>query len=134
MSLFGSFFKKSTDAKENKNESNVNWIPLTSTAQLKEIDTVSKQKPVIVFKHSTRCAISKNVIKNFDRSFPTQLKDKINVYYLDLLNHRDTSNEIGYKYQVLHQSPQLLLIHKGKAVLHASHYDIAQIDLEKIVK
>ena len=53
------------------------------------------------------------------------------MYYLDLLNYRDISNEIGYEFQVMHQSPQFLLIHNKVAVLHASHYDITQINLEK---
>ena len=53
----------------------------------------------------------------------------LKVYYLDLLNFRELSNEVGYKYQILHESPQLLVIKKGIAVTHSSHYDIAALDL-----
>ncbi len=134
MGIFGNIFKKSDQQEKKEVKSNVNWIPLKSLEQIELIKKKSKTKPVAIFKHSTRCGISRSVIKSFDSSFSENLTDKIDVYYLDLLNHRDLSSEVGYAFQVLHQSPQLLLISKGKAVLHASHYDIARVDLEKIVK
>ena len=70
------------------------------------------------------------VIKRFISNFDEKLKD-FKVYYLDLLSYRELSNEIGYEFQILHQSPQLLVIKNGGVVAHASHYDIAQIDLKK---
>lgn len=134
MGIFGNMFKKTEKEDKKEEKSNVNWIPLTSMEQIEEIKKKSKTKLVGIFKHSTRCAISRSVIKNFDSNFPESVSDKVDVYYLDLLNHRELSSEIGYAFQVLHQSPQLLLINKEKAVIHASHYDITRIDLEKIVK
>ncbi len=134
MGVFGNIFKKSSDQNKEVKENNINWIPLKTVDQIKQVTKRSHTKPVGIFKHSTRCAISKTVIKNFDQSFPKALNEKIDIFYIDLLNYRDVSNEVGYEYQVLHQSPQFLLINKGEAVLHASHYDITQIDLEKIIK
>jgi bacillithiol system protein YtxJ len=49
------------------------------------------------------------------------------------LSYREVSNEIGYKFQVIHQSPQLLVIKNGVAVAHASHGAINELDLEKYV-
>lgn len=137
MGLFGNIFNKS-EKNESKDKqepkTNINWIPLTSVSQFAEIKEKSKSKVVGIFKHSTRCVISRTVLKNFDQGFPESVSDKIDMYYLDLLNFRDVSNEVGYEFQVMHQSPQLLLIHKGITALHASHYDITQINLEKIIK
>jgi bacillithiol system protein YtxJ len=58
---------------------------------------------------------------------------RLKLYYLDLLNYRDISDEIGAQFQVMHQSPQLLIIKNEIAVAHASHYDIMSIDLKKQV-
>ncbi|CAM1362214.1 Bacillithiol system protein YtxJ [Tenacibaculum sediminilitoris] len=116
---------------ENKQNLFINWIPLTSLNQIKEIKELSKNEPVGIFKHSTRCGISSMVIKRFESSFDEELKD-FKVYYLDLLSYRDVSNEIGYTFQVLHQSPQLLVVKNEEVITHASHYDIAHIDLKKI--
>ena len=57
----------------------------------------------------------------------------IKVYYLDLLSYRDISDEVGYTFQVMHQSPQLLVVKNEHAVANASHYDIAQIDLQRFI-
>ncbi|WP_299010189.1 bacillithiol system redox-active protein YtxJ [uncultured Tenacibaculum sp.] len=119
------------DKNKDGEESFINWIPLTSVEQIKEIKELSNKQPVAIFKHSTRCGISSMVIKRFVNSFDEELKD-FKVYYLDLLSYRDVSNEIGYTFQVLHQSPQLLVVKNGEVISHASHYDIARIDLKKI--
>jgi len=129
MGLLKSIFGNKTTKKEEQ-ESFINWIPLTSLEQIKQIKIQSKNEPIAIFKHSTRCGISSMVIKRFVSSFDEELKD-FKVYYLDLLSYREISNEVGYEFQVLHQSPQLLVIKNGEAIAHASHYDIAQIDLRK---
>lgn len=121
------------DKNEEGKESFINWTPLTSVEQIKEIKELSNKQPIAIFKHSTRCGISSMVIKRFVNSFDEELKD-FKVYYLDLLSYRDVSNEIGYTFQVLHQSPQLLVVKNGEVISHASHYDIARIDLKKSKK
>ncbi|CAM1365962.1 Cytosolic protein [Tenacibaculum litoreum] len=130
MGVLNTIFGRKDKNKEGE-ESFINWTPLTSIEQIKEIKELSNKQPVAIFKHSTRCGISSMVIKRFVNSFDEELKD-FKVYYLDLLSYRDVSNEIGYTFQVLHQSPQLLVVKNGEVISHASHYDIARIDLKKI--
>lgn len=129
MGLLNTIFGNKSVKKEEQ-KSFINWIPLTSLAQLKQIKEQSKKEPIAIFKHSTRCGISSMVIKRFVSNFDEDLKD-FKVYYLDLLSYRDLSKEVGYEFQVLHQSPQLLVVKNKEVIAHASHYDIAQIDLKK---
>ena len=96
---------------------------------MSEIEKLSKTKTQVVFKHSTRCGISSMVMKQFVSAY--DVDSNLDLYYLDLLNHRDVSNEVGYKFQVMHQSPQLLIIKNEIVVARASHYDIMSIDLKK---
>jgi bacillithiol system protein YtxJ len=49
---------------------------------------------------------------------------------LDLLNHRDISQEIATRFDVYHQSPQMLLIKEGKSIYDASHSDIDAVELK----
>ena len=128
MGVFNKLFGNSSSEKEII-KSYVNWISITSLEQLEEIKEKSKTETILIFKHSTRCGISKMVIKQFEKLFTEDLSD-LKVYYLDLLNFREISNEVGYKFQVLHQSPQLLVIKEGVAVVHASHYEITQVNLQ----
>ena len=129
MGILNTIFGKKEE-KDQKQESFIKWIPLTSIDQLKEIKSQSKKEPVAIFKHSTRCGISSMVIKRFISSFDESLKD-FKIYYLDLLSYREISSEIGYEFQILHESPQLLVIKNEEVIAHASHYDIAKIDLKK---
>ncbi|WP_299013554.1 bacillithiol system redox-active protein YtxJ [uncultured Polaribacter sp.] len=126
MGLFGNKKKKEVQP------SFLTWIPLTSKAQLEEIKTQSKTEAVFIFKHSTRCGISSMVIKQFEKLFTEETKN-LKVYYLDLLNYRDISDEIGYAFQVMHQSPQLVVVRNEVSVHNASHYDITQTNLTRFV-
>lgn len=128
MNFLKNIFTNNSEPKELPT-SFVNWIPFTSLNQLEEIKEVSKNETVLIFKHSTRCGISRMVIKQFEKLFDESLKD-LKVYYLDLLNYRELSNQVGYTFQVLHQSPQLLIVKNGVVVEHASHYDIATVNLK----
>lgn len=120
MSFFNSIFGNSENTDSPK--SNINWTELTDIIQLTEIDAVSNEKPVAIFKHSTRCSISRMALKQFEKDY--DLNDVVDAYFLDLIAHRDISNEIARKYNVYHESPQLILIKNGKAVYDVSHSDI----------
>lgn len=124
MSLFNSLFGNSGES-DNKdtNQNGLNWNSLTQIEQLDAIVAASVEKPVVIFKHSTRCSISRMALKNFEREYNLE-ESEVAPYFLDLLQHRDISNEIAQKFQVIHQSPQLLLIKNGKSVYDVSHSEI----------
>ena len=124
-----SFFDKIFSSDNNEVNSNVKWIPLTDVSQLDEIVENSKDKTIGIFKHSTRCSISRFALKQFENEY--NLEDKVDLYFLDLLNYREVSNEIANRFQVVHQSPQLILIKNGVAVYNASHSEIQAEVLEK---
>jgi len=120
MSFFNSIFGSSENSEAPK--SKVNWTELTDIVQLMEIEAISNEKPVVIFKHSTRCSISRMALKQFERDY--DLEGIVDAYFLDLIAHRDISNEIASKFGVYHESPQLILIKNGKAVYNVSHSDI----------
>lgn len=130
MSLFKNIFG-SSDEENIQSNSKIGWKPLVDLGQLNEIVDLSNEKPVAIFKHSTRCSISRMALKQFENEF--DMEDKIVPYFLDLLNHRDISNEIAVRFGVEHQSPQILLIKNGKAIFAASHSDIDAKFLERFV-
>ncbi|MCZ8090657.1 bacillithiol system redox-active protein YtxJ [Flavobacterium sp.] len=124
MSLFRNIFGSSDDEKKS---SKIAWRQLTDLGLLNEIVELSNEKPVLIFKHSTRCSISRYSLKQFENDF--ELEDRIIPYYLDLLNHRDISNAIAERFGVFHQSPQIIVIKDGKAIFDTSH---ESIDARKI--
>jgi len=126
--MFGKLFGSNKAPKEEKE---LPWQNLTTIEQLDEIELLSKGKTQLIFKHSTRCGISRMVLNQFTEEYDLELN--ADLYYLDLLNYRNVSNEVGYKFQVMHQSPQLLIIKNGVVVAHASHGAINDLDLSKFV-
>jgi bacillithiol system protein YtxJ len=120
MGILNKLFGSSAEQKEEKV---LPWIFLTSIDQLEEIEKKSFKKPQILFKHSTRCSISSISMNKFVKNYNIE-QEVADLYYLDLLNYRDVSNEVGYKFQVQHQSPQVLVIKDGVTIYDASHYAI----------
>jgi bacillithiol system protein YtxJ len=100
----------------------MNWISLESVEQLNGIK--QQQGYSIIFKHSTRCSISLMAKRRFEMDGES-LPDNVPVYFLDLIKHRDISNQIADDFQVYHQSPQLLLIKDGECILDQSHSGIS---------
>ena len=129
MSLLNKLFGGSSEPKEEKI---LPWIALTSLEQLVTIAENSKTKTQVIFKHSTRCGISSMVIKQFEKAYDLS-ENNLDLYYLDLLNYRNVSNEIAIKFKVMHQSPQLLVIKNGVVVAHDSHGAINSMNLNGIV-
>ncbi|MFM7090127.1 MAG: bacillithiol system redox-active protein YtxJ [Bacteroidota bacterium] len=100
-----------------------NWTNLTEVKQIDTIVSLSYNSPVFIFKHSVTCGISAQAKENLE--IGTKNGDKLfHFYYLDLLNFRTVSNEIATAFDVHHQSPQIILVHHGKAIFSASHHKI----------
>jgi bacillithiol system protein YtxJ len=104
----------------------MNWIALTEETQLEQIKEQSKQQPIIIFKHSTRCNISSLAKNRLERETPAT---NVNFYYLDLLRYRGISNKIADDFHVHHQSPQVLLIKNGECTYEESHNGINMQDI-----
>ena len=131
MGLFGNIFgqKDNTNSNEKKQ---LPWIALNTLDQLDDISNKSKSKTQVIFKHSTTCGISKMVMNMFISSYNFS-ESQMDLYYLDLHSYRSVSDEVGYKFQVIHQSPQLLVIRNETTVAHASHGAIAEVDLNSYI-
>jgi len=52
-------------------------------------------------------------------------------YFLDLIRHRALSNEVAERFQVHHESPQILLIKNGECVYDESHQGISMQEIEQ---
>jgi len=110
--------------KTEKKETNSLWKVIENEEDWQEAVRNSFQSKVLVFKHSTRCMISRMVLNNFEKDLSKSPKDGYLFYYLDLLKHREISNAIAEQMEVTHQSPQILVLEKGKSIYNASHNNI----------
>jgi bacillithiol system protein YtxJ len=109
----------------------MHWKKLFDIHQLNKIIEASMDKPVLIFKHSTRCSISSTALDRIERSWNETEVKGAQAYYLDLIQFRDLSSAVAQKFGVEHESPQALVIKNGSCVYHSSHYDIRYQDLAK---
>jgi bacillithiol system protein YtxJ len=109
------------------------WKDLTSVEQLAEVIQQSAEKPVLFFKHSTRCVVSSMALKNFEDEWSTEI-ELCDLYFLDLLNHRATSTEIAVVTGVEHQSPQVIVVQEKTAIYDASHAVIDALKIQSLLK
>jgi bacillithiol system protein YtxJ len=96
------------------------FLPLTSIENLNLLIESTENKEIFLFKHSERCVISRMAKDRIERN-KEKFQDKT-IYIVDVIQHRDVSNEIEQKFNIKHESPQLLGI-KDKSCFHNSTHN-----------
>ena len=126
------FLKKLWSNSEPKKTKILPWISLTDVYQLDLIPERSKTKIQIIFKYSTRCGINRMMLNRFVDAYEFS-EAEADLYYLDIINYRNISNAVAHKFQVLHESPQVLVIKNGGVVANQSHGNINHLDLKAFI-
>lgn len=109
------------------------WMNVESVEQLKDILLNDSEKPKLLFKHSTRCGISSMVLRSFEDAWSSG-SELCDLYFIDLLRHRDVSNSIAELTGIMHQSPQAIVIKGKENIYDATHSGIDARTIESILK
>jgi len=110
----------------------IDWTVLNRIEDLNQLLEDSNDKPIMIFKHSTRCSISSMAKSRLENDW--DLQEEVTPVYLDLISYREISNEIADRLKVMHQSPQIILVKNGLVVHHASHNQISVSDVKTHLK
>lgn len=108
----------------------MDWKKIDHIDQVNQIIAESTNRPVMIFKHSTSCSISAVSLSRLERCWDADMSS-LSTYYLDLLSYRDISNEIAKTFDVMHQSPQVLVIRDGKCIHESSHFGISCSEIKQ---
>ncbi|SFE17969.1 bacillithiol system protein YtxJ [Lentibacillus persicus] len=106
---------------------------LESTEDLKKAWDRSKDKPVLLFKHSTTCPISAGAFEQYQR-YLEEAGDEIDAYMVKVIEDRAVSNQIAEETGVKHESPQIFLIQDKKVTWHTSHSKITADSISDAIK
>ncbi|MEO1262992.1 MAG: bacillithiol system redox-active protein YtxJ [Bacteroidota bacterium] len=110
----------------------MNWKDINQAEQLPLIEQESHKTPCLIFKHSTRCSISSIAKFRLEKEWTFSEMEMV-PYYLDLIEHRHLSNAVAEKFEVHHESPQIILLWKGEVLLDASHLDISVLEIKEVI-
>jgi bacillithiol system protein YtxJ len=100
---------------------------LSDKETLESLIAESKQKPIVVFKHSNSCPISSAAYREMEK-----FEGEVNL--LVIQSARDLSNEFETITGVTHESPQVIVLRDGKAVWDASHFDVKASEVAKALE
>jgi bacillithiol system protein YtxJ len=92
-------------------------VRITETTALDDLVERSRQRPVVIFKHSLTCPISASALgqmKNYEGE----------VALVEVQRARGLSAEIENRLGVRHESPQVIVLRNGQVVWDASHFKI----------
>ena len=103
------------------------FFKIDDRATLENLLTDSKQKPVIVFKHSNSCSISSRAYREMEK-----LDAPVNI--LVVQTAREISRELASLTGVRHETPQVIVLRDEKAVWNASHFDVQAVAVAKAVE
>jgi bacillithiol system protein YtxJ len=106
---------------------NNHFSRLTDQSSLDELIERSQKEPVIVFKHSTMCPISASAYRELE-----PLGSKVNL--IEIQASPSLSQEVEKRTALRHESPQVIVLRRGKAVWDASHWQIKVSAVESAVQ
>ncbi|MGB2871894.1 bacillithiol system redox-active protein YtxJ [Psychrobacillus psychrotolerans] len=104
-----------------------NYKEITTVNQWQNIFDESKDKAILVFKHSTTCPVSAHAYGEF-----TAFSNSIESYLVKVIENRAVSNEISKDLGIQHESPQAFVIANSDVVWNASHWKITKKELDKV--
>ena len=81
------------------------WKEIETIDVLNKLLDDSNTTPQIIFKHSSRCSISALALSRLQSG-----SKKFDIHILDVINYRDISKTVEQKLNVMHQSPQLIIV------------------------
>jgi bacillithiol system protein YtxJ len=83
----------------------------------------SRERPVLLFKHSRTCGVSAEALDELRAHLD---RDGAGATYtmVTVQSHRQVSDEVADRLGVRHETPQAILIRDGRPVWKASHFRI----------
>lgn len=106
---------------------NTPFIDIAETESLEEFLSNANGSPAILFKHSNTCGVS-------SRAYGEMSKLTHPVGIVVVQHARSVSDEIERRWNVAHETPQVLIVRDGKVVWDASHSRVKAADVEAVLE
>ena len=88
----------------------------------------------LIYKHSNRCGTCHRIQQRLESQWE-EFSDKelITPFFINVIEEREISNEIADRYNIPHQSPQIIFIKNGKVLHDASHGGVDLNSIENLI-
>lgn len=106
--------------------------PLSDIPALEAAIAESRERPVLLFKHSRNCGISCEALDELQAHLTAARRDAA-YRLITVQSHRRVSDEASARLGIRHETPQAILLKDGQVVWNASHFSITAAALHRIV-
>lgn len=103
------------------------FVRITDTQSLDDLTDRSRERPMVIFKHSLTCPISSAAYEQME-GFQGE------VALVEVQLARSLSAQIENRLGVVHASPQVIVLSKGQVAWDASHFKITAEAVEAAVR
>ncbi|MGI9065849.1 MAG: bacillithiol system redox-active protein YtxJ [Pyrinomonadaceae bacterium] len=93
------------------------FVRITDTKSFEDLTDRSKERPIVIFKHSLTCPISSAAYAQME-----EFQGEVALVEVQLAGA--LSREIEGRLGVAHESPQVIVLSKGQVTWNASHFKI----------
>jgi thioredoxin 1 len=93
----------------------------------------SRERPVLLFKHSRYCGVSCEALDELRSHIDAQAASTVAYKMVTVQTHRPVSDAIAQRLGIRHETPQAILIRHGKTVWNASHFRITATQLNQAI-
>ena len=107
-------------------------MPLKPLSDINELDMAiaeSRERPVLLFKHSRTCGISCEALDEL-RAHVGDGSAGVLYKVITVQSHRHVSDAAAARLGVRHETPQAILLRNGQPVWTASHFRITKHHLD----
>ncbi|WP_416151521.1 bacillithiol system redox-active protein YtxJ [Salipaludibacillus sp. HK11] len=90
---------------------------------------ITEEETFFIMKNSVTCPVSSEAfteMESYAKSEPP-----FPIFYLNVQDLKELSNQISEECNIKHESPQVLLFHKNDVVWNASHWKVTKKNAEK---
>jgi monothiol bacilliredoxin len=107
--------------------------PLSDVHELEAAIAESRERPVLVFKHSRTCGVSAEALDEL-RDHVDRAQPGVSYKLITVQSHRGVSDEATARFGIRHETPQAILLRNGRPVWNASHFRITAKHLDTVVR
>jgi bacillithiol system protein YtxJ len=109
--------------------------PLTHLSDIDQLEAAiveSRERPVLLFKHSRTCGVSCEALDELHAH--VERSDERAAYKLiTVQSHRRVSDEASARFGIRHETPQAILLRDGRPIWTASHFRITARNLDNVL-
>jgi bacillithiol system protein YtxJ len=107
--------------------------PLNDVPSLDAAIAESRERPVLLFKHSRFCGVSCEALDELNAHIDAQTDYLPSYKMITVQTHRFVSDAASERLGVRHETPQAILLRDGRVIWNASHFRITASQLSLVL-